>query len=111
VTLKEIMKLQAEFDAKHAGDFNRTEPIATKNSYVEHILVCLIGEIGEFANIIKKIVRGELSHEDVHQHLTEELADSFIYLIKLCNELDIDLQSAFDQRLEYNRKRFRVYEK
>ena len=46
--------------------------------------------------------------EDNHQKIVEEIADVAIYLIDLCNVLDIDLSDEIKERLELNAKRYPV---
>ena len=106
----QILRLQSEFDAQHRSREVWNTPITKDNVEVlEHLLVCLIGEIGECANIAKKIVRGDMEYEDSKPELASELADSFIYLIKICNQAGIDLEHEFLERLNYNRQRFKRY--
>lgn len=111
--IREIMDLQKEFDLQHQGKIPFFEKISDENIHVlEHLLVCLIGEVGEVSNITKKIVRGdkELTLLTMRQDIAEELADVFIYLIKICNQLDVDLEKEFIRKLEINEKRFKHYE-
>jgi NTP pyrophosphatase (non-canonical NTP hydrolase) len=109
--LKEIMELQKSFDLKHEGSQPFYAKISDENlSELEHLLVCVLGEIGEAANITKKVVRGDFQLAEMKDSLSAELTDSFIYLIKICNQLDIDLEYWFIKKLEINRKRFKKYE-
>ncbi|KKI86516.1 hypothetical protein WZ76_09950 [Shouchella clausii] len=77
---------------------------------LEHLIVCLVGEVGEFSNIVKKIGRGDFSLTDKMGELSDELADIFIYLIKISNQCDIDLEKSFIEKLNKNKKRFSGYE-
>lgn len=52
------------------------------------------GELGEAANIIKKIRRGDVSLDDVRQDLAYELADVVTYLDILAMQAGIDLGRA-----------------
>jgi NTP pyrophosphatase (non-canonical NTP hydrolase) len=106
----QIVKLQSDFDAQHRSREVWDAPITKDNiELLEHLLVCLVGEIGECANITKKIVRGDIEYEDSRPQLASELADSFIYLIKICNQAGIDLEHEFVERLNYNQQRFKKY--
>jgi len=108
--LNQILKMQSDFDATHSSRQSWNAPITKDNvELLEHLLVCLIGEIGECANIAKKVVRGDCQYEDARPQLASELADSFIYLAKICNQANIDLEHEFFQRLDYNRQRFKKY--
>ncbi|MEH6474077.1 MAG: MazG-like family protein [Sneathiella sp.] len=54
----------------------------------------LIGEVGEAANISKKIKRGDFSLAEVRDHFANELADVQIYLDLLAAKAGIDLGEA-----------------
>ncbi len=41
--------------------------------------------------------------------MEEEVADIFIYLLKICNRMDIDLEENFLKKLKKNKKRFKDY--
>ena len=108
--LNQILRIQSDFDAEHRSRESWNAPITKDNvELLEHLLVCLIGEIGECANITKKIVRGDIEFEQSRTQLASELADSFIYLIKICNQAGFDLEHEFLERLAYNRERFQKY--
>ena len=52
------------------------------------------GELGEAANLIKKIRRGDFSLDEIRPALADELADVVIYLDILANCAGIDLGKA-----------------
>lgn len=54
----------------------------------------VLGELGEAANIIKKITRGDYALEDVRGELGKEFADVLIYLDILAYQAGIDLGNA-----------------
>lgn len=110
--LREIRELQATFDAKHGLGQPWDTPVtqATLNT-LEHLLVCLLGELGEFANEVKKIVRGDTEYSESLSALKDELADVFVYVVKLANQMDIDLEHEYLRKLEINEKRFRAFER
>lgn len=109
--IKQIIKLQSEFDAGHASKMRWDERISEDNlNLLEHLLVCLVGEVGECANLIKKVVRGDRSYTSVRNEFSAEIADTFIYLLKICSQTGIDLESEFLKKLEANKSRFKHYE-
>jgi NTP pyrophosphatase (non-canonical NTP hydrolase) len=62
-------------------------------------ITALVGELGEAANIVKKLnrVRDDIpgnkeTKDDLLELLKLELADTYIYLDLLCQSLDIDLE-------------------
>lgn len=57
-------------------------------------LQALVGELGEYANLKKKIERGDFSLEEKRVDLGKELADVTMYLVILASRLNIDLDSA-----------------
>ena len=111
MTLEQIKETQAEFDKSHKGHIPFFEDINENNLEVlEHLVVYLLGELGEFANVVKKIKRGDFTLLDKKREPDEELADVFIYLIKISNQLGVDFESNFLQKLEKNRMKFEKYE-
>lgn len=75
---------------------------------VPFLALCMAGEAGEFANVVKKIYRGSLDMKDASTRikLTEELTDTFVYLLNLAGALGIDLAVAFDVVRGQNEVRF-----
>lgn len=57
-------------------------------------LQAVIGELGEYANLRKKVERGDMSLKDAKPMLADELADVVIYLDILAAQLGIDLGEA-----------------
>jgi NTP pyrophosphatase (non-canonical NTP hydrolase) len=60
----------------------------------------LVGEVGELANILKKVDRGDFSLDVVRVDMSRELADIQAYLDILASELGINLGEA--TRLKFN---------
>jgi len=109
-SIKELKKIQKKFDLEHQGNIPFYEEINDNNiDALEHLLVCLMGELGEFSNIVKKVKRGDFPLSDKTDELTDEMADIFIYLLKISNQMDIDFEKAFLNKLEKNKKRFKHY--
>ena len=116
--LKEMMKMQQEFDSIHGWVWEGGK-IEDLLDLINKDLIGLIGEIGEFANLIKKLnlIAEKETQEQLDTHfqtlsqcLAEELIDSFIYLIRIATHLEIDLQKNYLQNIEFNRERYRKYE-
>jgi NTP pyrophosphatase (non-canonical NTP hydrolase) len=57
-------------------------------------MTALTGEVGEAANIIKKVRRGDFPLNDAREILGDELADIMIYLDLLAFQCGIDLEEA-----------------
>jgi NTP pyrophosphatase (non-canonical NTP hydrolase) len=115
--IKELAQIQREFDAKHGWDLEPDNPKA-KLEMVNKDLIGLFGEIGEFANLIKKLnIEIEKSNDtfepkffDFQNSLNEELIDSFIYLFRIATHLDLDIEDAYLKKLSINREKYRKYE-
>lgn len=111
MTLEELTKLQKSFDSEHKGNFRWNSKITDENlELLEFLMVSLTGEVGETANIVKKIVRGDFTLESKKDDLQGEISDIFIYLLKISYQLGIDLETAYLQKLEINRSKFKKYE-
>ena len=54
----------------------------------------LVGELGEAANLLKKLDRGDFALDEGRERIAEELADTAIYLDLICTYLGIDLGPA-----------------
>jgi NTP pyrophosphatase (non-canonical NTP hydrolase) len=113
VTLAQLIAVQREFDAMHeTGGRSWNQKIDQDNlSLLMELSVALFGELGEFANVVKSIGRGDYTIDDARTELSNELADVFIYIVKLVDQLDVDLVSAFHRKLEVNRERFKKFER
>lgn len=80
---------------------------------IEKDLVGLLGEIGEFANLTKKVGLG-LEHKDYSgpnfdqaiPPLREELADATIYIIRLFSLLGADMESEILRKMAINNERY-----
>lgn len=53
-----------------------------------------LGELGEAANLIAKLERGDFSLDEVRDQLAAELADALVYLDLLATAAGIDLSDA-----------------
>lgn len=76
-------------------------------------LTAVVGEVGEAANIIKKLNRvrdgvtgnGSITPEELRANLADELADTYCYLDLLCLAAGIDLPSAVEHKFNEVSKR------
>jgi NTP pyrophosphatase (non-canonical NTP hydrolase) len=69
-------------------------------------MVALTGEVGETANILKKVRRGDLTLEQARAELGRELADIQCYLVLLAHHCGVDLETA--TRAKFNEVSTRV---
>jgi NTP pyrophosphatase (non-canonical NTP hydrolase) len=92
--------------AQCAEDSTRWFP---NNQDLANQVLCMAGEVGEVANIVKKVVRGTHELEDVSSNLTEEIIDVLVYLINLVgNEAfeDVDWSTLWNNKRAFNESRF-----
>ncbi len=77
---------------------------------VRNLLLALVGELGELAaefqwigddNIVK-----ELQDSDKREAVGSELADVFIYLLRLSDVIGIDLAEELTKKIAVNEKRY-----
>lgn len=110
--LQKLIELQAAFDKQHVAQEPFYLPISSSNPRdLEHLVVCMLGELGEFANILKKVVRGDISYEQAEPQLHEELTDVFIYLMKVAGQSGVDLEARYLEKLKKNETRFAQWRK
>ena len=110
--IKDILKFQEEFDSRHHSKFNWNEKLNDNNTEIlQFLMLCLMGEIGEVSNLAKKMVRGDFPLHSKKDELAEELTDVFIYLIKLFNQLEINIEEEYFKKMRKNESRFKKYEK
>ena len=62
-------------------------------------------ECGEFAKAIRKTQNIKIDESSEKYSIENEAADVFIYLLDLCNKLNIDLEQAFRNKEKINEKR------
>ena len=80
--------------------------------------VGLVGEVGEFANLLKKVELasridgyGKITLQDASADLREELADAMIYIIRLSSVLHGNIEEDLLRKMAKNDERYRHLEK
>lgn len=119
MNLDDLVRLQHEFDVKHGWSPEKGEPNAVFRA-IQSDLIGILGEMGEFANVIKKIAL-ETNHDancDLagllkvhHGELSEELIDAFVYLMRLASHLQISIEKIYLEKLKVNEQRFKRFER
>lgn len=105
--LKELMRMQTSFSESRGWFFHKAKNRKDFISKLQYDSIALAGEVGEFANIVKKILRsGEHPSEEMMQRLREELTDVFIYVILTSSLLNFDLEKEYLATLRKNENRF-----
>jgi len=117
MNLNEIQKFQKEFDEKFFSKYWEGHlDMDRKLEFLKDFTIALTGELGEFANLIKKanrdrrVLEKKLDNEMIEK-LKEELTDCFIYMIILSTILDMDVEKEYLKKLKFNKKRFEKYAK
>ncbi len=72
---------------------------------VPELFMLLSEEIGEMAKAARKHTSIKMDDNSHKPDLELEIADVFIYLLDICNHFDIDLEKAFRNKEEINKKR------
>jgi NTP pyrophosphatase (non-canonical NTP hydrolase) len=115
MTLSELIEIQRQFDQRHGWKIASSDD--EKLTWISRDIIGLLGEFGEFANLIKKIQL--LDHDSAavtrefrrrHSELSEELVDTLIYLVRLAGHLDVDFEKSYLQKLEWNKAKYSKFE-
>lgn len=75
-----------------------------KDSVAQRFML-LLEESGEFAKAARKHAGMGFAEDTERKELENEAADVFIIFLGLCNLLDVDLEQAFRDKEERNKKR------
>jgi NTP pyrophosphatase (non-canonical NTP hydrolase) len=73
------------------------------------LTLCLAGEVGEVANLVKKLERGTHTIDEERLVLAEEIIDVQIYLANLMGLqefADVDWKAIWEEKRAFNEKRF-----
>lgn len=112
MNLEKIAAMQIKMDELRGFPVNFATSSEKYNQLTKD-LVGLFGEIGEFANIVKKI-NIKIDHPndypldilEAESRLKEELVDSLIYIIRIGAILEIDLQKETLDKMRLNESRY-----
>ncbi|WP_342492175.1 hypothetical protein [Bacillus sp. FSL M7-0003] len=116
--ISKIVALQKEFDENHGWSHN-SPTTSEKIDFINKDIIGLVGEIGEFSNLIKKLnlLNNRFSDEELNENfneflpdLQEELIDAFIYVIRISSHLNMDISKEYLRKYNINKVRFEKYE-
>jgi len=96
----ELKELMAQCDA----DSRRWFPGIAGDPFF--IGLAMAGEVGEIANILKKVARGSVTLDEVREHLMEEGVDTLIYLSDFFTALGGDPIEVYNRKRAFNELRF-----
>lgn len=75
-------------------------------------MMALMGEVGEAANMLKKVKRGSLKwNKKTKKEVAHELADIQCYLVLLAARLEIDLTDAVIEKFNLVSKKYKAHNK
>jgi len=72
---------------------------------VPEIFMLFLEECGEMAKAARKTQNLHSDKNSEQFELEHEIADVFVYLLDICNKYNIDLEKAFRDKEEINKKR------
>jgi len=72
---------------------------------VPELFMLFLEECGEFAKAARKSQNIKTDKNSEHYKVEQEAADVFIYLLDICNYLNIDLEKAFRDKEAINNTR------
>jgi len=79
-----------------------------------NLLLALTGEVGELTEIFQWLTDGEaetIMASDKAEHVRQEVADVFLYLMRLAMVLGIDLDAAVQNKIVMNAQKYPAIEK
>ena len=103
MTINELQERIREFtDARDWEQFHT----------IRNLILALIGEVGELAESVQWL--GEIDsnyfkeNPEIFKSFKEEVADIFIYLVRIADVSEIDLFQAVSDKMEKNESRYTV---
>lgn len=110
--IERLMSIQRRMDELHGFKVDFSSP-KQKYDQITKDLVGLFGEIGEFANLVKKINIGlergvdyPASLEASESFLRQELVDCFIYILRFGAILEINLSEETLRKIDQNKSKY-----
>ena len=108
MNIEEFIRFQLDSDKEVGFESNRSNNL---DDLIANT-ISITGELGEFANLVKKKLRKtkygktRLDEEDLDldQELKEELIDVFIYFLKLCAILELDVEKEYLKKIKKGKK-------
>jgi len=70
------------------------------NQQINYPALGLAGEVGEVCNKLKKLIRDDITLDDIRDDLKSELGDCLWYLAVLARDLELSLDEIAEQNLQ-----------
>ena len=78
----------------------------------KNLAMALSGEVGELSEIFQWLTEDQSDKENISDEdlakVREEVADILLYIIRLSDKLDIDLEQALFDKLKINKEKYPV---
>lgn len=95
-TLKDFQKYTAEMILERGF----------RDESISELLMLLLEECGELARACRQHTSAKSdTARPAQDNLSHELADIFLYILAIANKYDLDLEQAFREKEEINKKR------
>ena len=82
------------------------------NNSPKNLVMALSGEVGELSEIFQWLTEDQSNKENISDEdlakVREEVADISLYIIRLSDKLDIDLEQALLDKLKINKEKYPV---
>ena len=79
---------------------------------VKNLILALVGETGELAAVVQWLEKVDreflIANPKIRQDFADELADVFIYLLRISDITGIDLIYSAEEKMQKNRERYTV---
>ena len=73
----------------------------------KNLVMALTSEVGELNDLFQWLTEDQSNNVDKDE-IRQEIADIFIYLLRLSDKLDIDLEEALQEKIEINANKYTV---
>ena len=73
----------------------------------KNLVMALTGEVGELNELFQWLTE-EQSKNLQNEEIKNEIADIFIYIIRLADKLDIDIEEAVKKKMEINKNKYPI---
>ena len=77
----------------------------------KNLTMALSVEVAELVEIFQWSNSGgldEIENPDIRKSIEEELADIFIYLLKISDKLNLDIEKTIHQKIDKNEKKYPI---
>ena len=79
---------------------------------IKNLVLALVGEAGELASVVQWLDTVDKEFLDknlcIRQDLADELADVFIYLLRIADVAGIDILKASEEKMQKNSERYTI---